>query len=102
MQPISGAISSAAWSSVPAVETKEQEKRATEEKEASCTGNTDKVDREIEKLKKKKAELEQQLSSETDERKIKSLEKELAQVERELSQKDNDAYRRQHAVYTYA
>ena len=62
--------------------------------------NTDKVDREIEKLKKKQQELEQRLNSETDEAKIKDLEHQLAQVERELKQKDNDTYRRQHAVYT--
>ena len=53
--------------------------------------NTDKVDREIEKLKKKKEELEQRLNTETDEAKIKD-------VERELNQKDNDTYRRQHAT----
>jgi hypothetical protein len=62
--------------------------------------NTDKVDQEIEKLKKKQQELEQQLNTETDEAKIKDLERQLAQVERELKQKDNDTYRQQHAVYT--
>jgi hypothetical protein len=62
--------------------------------------NTDKVDREIEKLKKQQQELEQRLNSETDEAKIKDLEHQLAQVEQELKQKDNDTYRRQHAVYT--
>jgi len=62
--------------------------------------NTDKVDREIEKLKKQQQELEQRLGTETDEAKIKDLEHQLAQVERELKQKDNDTYRRQHAVYT--
>ena len=62
--------------------------------------NTDKVDREIEKLKKKQQELEQRLNSETDEAKIKDLEHQLAQVEQELKQKDSDTYRRQHAVYT--
>ncbi len=62
--------------------------------------NSDKVDREIEKLKKKQQELERQLSAETDETKIKDLERQLAQVERELKQKDNDTYRRQHAVLT--
>ena len=61
--------------------------------------NTDKVDREIEKLKKKQQELEQRLNTETDEAKIKALERQLAQVERELKQKDSDTYRRQHAVY---
>ena len=62
--------------------------------------NTDKVDREIEKLKKQQQELEQRLGTETDEAKIKDLEHQLAQVEQELKQKDSDTYRRQHAVYT--
>ncbi|NBI66102.1 hypothetical protein D1646_04595 [Pseudoflavonifractor sp. 60] len=62
--------------------------------------NTDQVDREIEKLKKKQQELEQQLNTETDEAKIKDLERQLSQVEQELKQKDSDTYRRQHAVYT--
>ena len=60
--------------------------------------NTDKVDREIEKLKKKQQELEQRLNTETDEAKIKDLERQLAQVEQELKQKDNDTYRRQHTT----
>lgn len=71
-------------------------------KPESCTANTDKVDREIERLKKKLAELEQQLNTETDERKIKQLESELAQVQNELRQKDNDTYRRQHTQFTYS
>lgn len=62
--------------------------------------NTDKVDREIEKLKKKQQELEQRLSTETDEATIKDLEHQLAQAEQELKQKDNDTYRRQNATYT--
>ena len=62
--------------------------------------NTDQVDREVEKLKKKQQELEQRLNSETDEAKIKDLERKLSQVEQELKQKDSDTYRRQHAVYT--
>lgn len=66
----------------------------------TCTGNTDKVDREIEKLKKKKEQLERQINSETDEAKKKGLEAKLAQVENELRQKDNDAYRRQHTVFS--
>ena len=81
-----------------------------------CVGNTDKVDREIEKLKEKKRELEQQIQSafgdETPsgyhsmpsgdkvERKIQELEKKLAQVEQELSQKDNDTYRKQHSEFS--
>ncbi len=71
-----------------------------ERKEERWEGNTDKVDREIEKLRKKQQELEQRLSTETDEAKIKDLERQLAQVERELTQKDNDAYRRQHSSLT--
>ena len=65
------------------------------------TGNTDAVDREIEKLKKKKQQLEQQIRKASgDEEKTKELEEKLAQVESELAQKDNDTYRRQHAVVT--
>lgn len=75
------------------------EKKASGDKVESC--NTDAVDREIEKLKKKQEELKRQINSETDDTKIKELEKKLAQVEQELRQKDNDAYRRQHATYTY-
>ena len=68
------------------------------DKDEVWEANTDKVDREIEKLKKKKEELEQRLNTETDEAKIKGLERQLAQVERELKQKDNDTYRRQHTA----
>ena len=85
-----------------------------------CVTNTDKVDREIKKLKEKKQQLEQQIQSasgdeapfghpsmpgsapaearvsgDNKENKIRELEKKLAQVENELSQKDNDTYRRQ-------
>ena len=68
------------------------------DKDEVWEGNSDKVDREIEKLKKKKGELEQRLNTETDEAKIKDLERQLAQVDRELKQKDNDTYRRQHTT----
>ena len=71
-----------------------------EDKEEVWEGNTDKVDREIEKLKKKQQELKQRLNTETDEAKIKDLEHQLAQVEQELKQKDSDTYRRQNAAYT--
>lgn len=65
------------------------------------TGDTDGVDREIEKLKKQEQQLEQQIRKAFgDERKTRELEKKLAQIERELSQKDNDTYRRQHTVFT--
>ena len=67
-----------------------------------CTCDTSKVDREIEKLRKKQQELEQRISRETDETKAEHWKRELAQVEKELRQKDTDAYRRQHAVYTFS
>ncbi len=76
------------------------EKKASGDKAESCTCNTGKVDREIEKLKRKREELESRIHSETDGVKIRELEKELARVENELRQKDNDAYRRQHATYS--
>ena len=78
------------------------EKSGSDKDGQSCTCNTDKVDREIEKLKKQKQELEQQINRETDESKTEDLKAKLAQVEKELSQKDNDTYRRQHATYTYS
>lgn len=74
--------------------------KAAEKAEGRYRGSTDKVDREIEKLKKRKSELEGQLRTEQDDRKIQSLERELAQVERELAQKDNDGYRRSHMEVT--
>ena len=74
--------------------------KAGGKKAETCTGNTDQVDREIERLKKEKEQLERQINSETDEAKKKGLEAKLAQVENELSQKDNDAYRRQHTVFS--
>ena len=60
----------------------------------SATTDTDKVDREIEKLKEKKAQLEQKLHT-ADESQKKELEVALRQVEAELAQKNNDSYRRQ-------
>ncbi|NBJ93550.1 hypothetical protein [Parablautia muri] len=66
-----------------------------------CVTNTDKVDREIKKLKEKKQQLEQQIQSASEDgKKIRELEKKLAQIENELSQKDNDTYRRQSASVT--
>lgn len=76
-------------------------KTAGDSGERRCTMNTDRVDREIEKLKQERQELERQLRSETDEAKRQKAQQRLEQVERELNQKDNDAYRRQNAVYTY-
>lgn len=75
-------------------------KRASGQKAETCTGSTDKVDREIEKLKKKQEELKRQINAETDDARIQELEEQLAQVEGELRQKDNDAYRRRHTVFS--
>ena len=79
----------------PAKENPEDTKKAE-----SCTGNTDKVDREIRQLKKKQQELKQQIRTEDDEQKAETLKKKLSQVESELRQKDNDAYRRRHTVFS--
>lgn len=63
-----------------------------------CVTNTDKVDREIKKLKARKQQLERQIKAASkEEEKVKELEKKLSQVEGELSRKDNDTYRRQYA-----
>lgn len=80
--------------------TEGPEKKAAGRKSEHCTGDTGQVDREIEKLKKRRAELERRLSAETDEAKLRDLEKELAQVESELRRKDNDAYRRRHTTFS--
>ena len=77
---------------------KKVEKKSRTGKAEECTTNTDAVDREIEKLKEEKRQLEQQIQAETDDKKVKELEKKLAQVEAELNQKNNDTYRRQNAV----
>lgn len=70
-----------------------------ESKAEKCTTNTDKVDREIKNLKEEKKQLEQQLQTAAgDDKKTEELTKEIAAIEKELSQKDNDTYRRQHAV----
>lgn len=64
------------------------------------TGNTDKVDKEIEKLKQTKTQLKQKIAAAKDTREKESLENQLAQVEAELKMKDNDTYRRQHMEIT--
>lgn len=70
-----------------------------EKKTESCTCNTDKVDREIKRLKEKQEQLEQRLRSAEGEA-ARQLEKQLESVSAELLQKDNDAYRRQQAVFS--
>lgn len=76
-----------------------QPKEEPAKKAEKCTTNTDNVDREIEKLKEEKKQLEQQIKAAAgDKEKVKVLEKKLAQIEGQLSQKDNDTYRRKNAV----
>ena len=82
----------------PKVLYDDPKKKPVTGKAEECTTNTDAVDREIEKLKEEKRQLEQQIQAETDEKKVKGLEKKLAQVEAELNQKNNDTYRRQNAL----
>ncbi len=86
----------------PKVEFDDPEKAPEPEKEARdvTTMDTGKVDREIKRLKEKQEKLSQQIGREQDPAKKEQLERELSQVERELAKKDNDTYRRQHAVVT--
>ena len=64
-----------------------------------CTCNTNKVDRELKRLREKAERLEQQLRSASDDEAAK-LQKQLAEVQSELAQKDNDSYRRSQAVFS--
>jgi len=63
-----------------------------------CTTDTGKVDRELERLRRRAEDLARQLDAEPDPAKAQALAQKLAQAEAELAQKDNDAYRRQNAV----
>lgn len=76
------------------------EKGGPAQKAERCTGDTGAVDREIEQLKQKRAELERQLDAETDGARAQELKRKLAQVEAELRQKDNDGYRRRHTTFS--
>ncbi len=70
-----------------------------EDKSDTETCSTDRVDREIEQLKKRKEQLEQQLRSAAPEQ-AETIQRKLDQVNRELARKDNDSYRLQHAVFS--
>ena len=72
-------------------------KSSDKTKSESTTINTDRVDEEIEKLKRRKAEIEQKLKTSGAEEKDR-LEVELHMIDAELAQKDNDTYRRQNAI----
>lgn len=70
-----------------------------EDRSETTTCDTGKVDRELENLRKRQEELSEQLRSATPEQ-AEAIRRQLDQVDRELAQKDNDAYRRQHAVFS--
>lgn len=77
---------------------------AEEKAEAVSTMNTDRVDEEIEGLKRERKKMEEQVHQAEVEQKsreeIRELRRQLASVESEIVRKDNDSYRRQHAFYT--
>lgn len=75
----------------------EPEKEKSESEECIC--NTDKVDRELKRLKEKAERLEQQLRSASDEEAAR-IQKQLAGIQSELAQKDNDSYRRSQAEFS--
>ncbi len=65
----------------------------------TVTANTDKVDREIKKLREKEQALIQKLRT-ADEDTSSELRRELEQVTAELAKKDNDKYRRQNTSFS--
>lgn len=73
--------------------------KSDEAESESCTANTDKVDREIERLKKRLTELEQRAKS-AEGKERERLERQIAVAKSELAQKDNDTYRRQHTMFS--
>lgn len=78
-----------------------KKKEKTEDKEEILTGNTNKPDQEIKKLKNKKKQLKQKISQASgDEKKLKELKQQLAQVESQLVLKDNDTYRKDQSSFS--
>ena len=71
-------------------------KRDKEARSEKTTTNTDAVDKEIERLKEKKAELEEKLRT-ADESERQRIEAELDQVNAELLMKTTEAYRKDHS-----
>ena len=94
-EPITGVGAANNASDAPPKTTAGKAGRKQEEK---TTINTDDVDREIKHLKERKRQLEEQINAEQDEQQKRVLEQELKTIESMLSFKDNDAYRRQHAL----
>ena len=79
-------------------DSEEAAKGQKEAKAEECTVNTDRVDQEIRKLREQKEQLEKSLQATEDPQKRAALEKQLSTMEAQLLQKDNDTYRKQHAV----
>lgn len=83
------------------VDGKENEPKAEgdapTQKSESATYNTDKVDAEIKRLREQKKQFEKQLQTASDPHQAMMLQKQISRLEKELQQKDNDAYRREHA-----
>lgn len=67
-----------------------------------CTVSTDKVDAEIKKLTEQRQSIQQQLKQAENPEEKAALQKQLTNIETELRAKDNDAYRKQNATYTYS
>ena len=84
----------------PAAKPIEEAAGGRPEEPEECTANTDKVEREIRKLKQKKEQLKEQLRACEDETEKEKLEQKLQQVEAELREKDNEGYRRRHTEFS--
>ncbi|MCM1023488.1 MAG: hypothetical protein NC395_05450 [Prevotella sp.] len=65
-----------------------------------CTCNTDKVDRELKRLKEKAERLEQRIRNTADAEKTEELRRQLESLQSEIAQKDNDSYRRSRAEFS--
>ncbi len=65
-----------------------------------CIANTNRVDKEIQKLKEKKKQIKNELHSNIPIERRKELEQRLRRITQELQQKDNDFYRQQHANFS--
>ncbi|MCI8654132.1 MAG: hypothetical protein HFF11_10665 [Angelakisella sp.] len=81
-------------------EAEAEEKKAREKEAKTATINTDRVDREIERLKEQIEELERQLNYGGSLVDTEKTEQELTLAKIALRLKDNDTYRRAHAQIT--
>lgn len=69
----------------------------------SCTVNTDQVDAEIRKLREELEKIQQQMKgAANDPEKRANLEAQASRISNELQAKDNDAYRKANATYTFS